>query len=173
MADVLREEQRRLNMSRIRGRDTKPEMILRRGLHALGLRFRLHSKNLPGKPDLVFPGHRAVILVHGCFWHWHGCPMFTWPATRPEFWREKIAGNRERDLVALERLRQAGWRVLVVWECALRGPGRRKAEDVLDSCEAFVRNGHEAVAELSGDWPAGEGEVGDQTAAFPRGAPQR
>lgn len=153
MADVLTEEQRRLNMSRIRGRDTKPEMILRRGLHALGLRYRLHRKDLPGKPDLVFPGHRAVILVHGCFWHWHGCPMFKWPDTRRQFWREKIAANRKRDQAALERLRQAGWRVLVVWECTLRGPGRRPIGKVLDCCGGFVR-GDEAFNELAGEWPA-------------------
>ena len=151
MADVLTQEQRRLNMSRIRGRDTKPELILRRGLHALGLRFRLHRKDLPGKPDLVFRRHRAVILVHGCFWHWHCCPLFKWPATRSEFWREKIARNRERDQAALEGLRRAGWRVLVVWECSLRGPGRRSVEDVLARCEAFVRSPDDAFAELAGN----------------------
>ena len=162
MADVLTPEQRRLNMSRIRGRDTRPELILRRGLHALGLRFRLHRKDLPGKPDLVFPGHRAVILVHGCFWHWHGCPMFKWPATRREFWREKIASNRQRDQVTLGGLRAAGWRVVVVWECALRGPGRQTVEDVVDRCEGFVRSSDEGFAELTGNWTASEGGQGDQ-----------
>ena len=88
--------------------------------------------------------------------------MFKWPATRPEFWREKIARNRERDLAALEGLRLAGWRALVVWECALRGPGRRTVEGVLDRCAAFVRSGHESSGELAGDWPASEGEQGDQ-----------
>src|SRR5688500_15794308 len=97
MTDVLTPEQRRLNMSRVRGKDTKPEMLLRRGLHACGLRYRLHPKDVPGRPDLVFPRHGAVILVHGCFWHGHDCPLFKWPATRAEFWRKKIEGNRARD----------------------------------------------------------------------------
>ena len=152
MSDVLTPEQRRLNMSRIRGRDTKPEMILRRGLHAQGLRFRLHRKDLPGRPDLVFPKHRALILAHGCFWHAHKCPMFKWPATRAEFWKKKIAGNRERDQAALDAVRDGGWRVLVVWECALRGPARRPVEDVLDRCRDFVEGHDEAFAETAGDW---------------------
>jgi len=124
MVDVLMPEQRRLNMSRIRGKDTKPELMLRRGLHARGLRFRLHRKDLPGRPDMVFPRYRAAVLVHGCFWHGHDCPLFKWPATRREFWQAKIEGNRARDLRDLAGLAAAGWRVLVVWECALKGPAR-------------------------------------------------
>ncbi len=151
MVDVLTPEQRRLNMSRIRGRDTKPEMILRRGLHALGLRFRLHRKDLPGRPDLVFPRYRAVIQVHGCFWHGHDCPMFKWPATRAEFWKEKIVGNRRRDRASLGALHESGWRVLVVWECALRGPRRRSVRDVLSRCEGFVKDRNETLAELGSD----------------------
>ena len=138
MTDVLTSEQRRLNMSRIRSRDTKPEMILRRGLHALGLRFRLYRKDLPGRPDLTFSGKRVAILVHGCFWHGHSCPMFKWPATRPDFWKNKIIGNCERDQAAVSALRDEGWRVLVVWECALRGPARRSTEEVLGYCEDFI-----------------------------------
>ena len=114
MVDVLTPEQRRLNMSRIHGKDTKPELMLRRGLHALGFRFRLHRKDLPGRPDLVFPGRRAVIFVHGCFWHGHDCPMCKMPATRPEFWRAKIDGNQKRDRQAVSALAATGWRVLVV-----------------------------------------------------------
>ncbi len=97
MVDVLTSEQRSFNMSRIRGRDTKPELTLRRGLHSLGLRFRLHRRDLPGRPDLVFASRRAVVFVHGCFWHGHDCPMCRLPATRPDFWATKIAGNRARD----------------------------------------------------------------------------
>ena len=138
MVDVLTSEQRRLNMSRISSRDTKPEMIIRRGLHALGLRFRLYRKDLPGRPDLVFSKYRTVILVHGCFWHGHSCPMFKWPATRPEFWKKKIISNRARDGAAVKALRADSWRVLVVWECALRGPGRLRAEDVLGDCKDFI-----------------------------------
>src|ERR1700731_2708856 len=124
MVDVLTPEQRSFNMSRIRGRDTKPELILRRGLHTLGFRFRLHRKDLPGRPDLVFPARRTVIFVHGCFWHGHHCPMCRMPVTRSAFWQTKIEGNRNRDRRAISDLVAAGWRVLVVWECALRGPAR-------------------------------------------------
>jgi len=150
VADVLTAEQRRLNMSRIRGRDTKPEMVLRRGLHALGLRFRLYRKDLPGRPDLVFPGPQAVIFVHGCFWHGHRCPMFKWPVTRRDFWRRKICANRNRDRTAIDALQSAGWRVLVVWECALRGPNRRPVEEVLQECKRFVKCRKSICAEISG-----------------------
>ena len=132
MTDVLTPEQRRLNMSRIRGRDTRPEMMLRRGLHSRGLRFRLHRRDLPGCPDLVFPRFHAVVFVHGCFWHGHSCPMFKLPATRTEFWRAKIERNIERDRAAQADLISATWRVMTVWECSLRGPARRPFDDVLD-----------------------------------------
>ena len=152
MADVLTKEQRLVNMTRIRGRDTQPELVLRRGLHRRGLRFRLHRKDLPGKPDLVFPASRGVILVHGCFWHLHDCPRFKWPKTRQQFWRDKIERNRKRDETALADLKNAGWRVQVVWECALRGTARRPIQDVLDLCEAFVRSEQGDFAEVTGDW---------------------
>jgi len=138
MVDVLTPEQRRLNMSRIRGKDTRPELILRRRLHAMGLRFRLHRKDLPGRPDMVFPRYRAAVLVHGCFWHGHDCPLFKWPATRREFWAAKIEGNRARDLRDLAGLAAAGWRVLVVWECALKGPARMPVDAVLARVTAWL-----------------------------------
>jgi DNA mismatch endonuclease (patch repair protein) len=138
MADVLTPEQRRLNMSRIRGRDTKPEMLLRRSLHARGFRFRLHRRDLPGCPDLVFPGLHAVIFVHGCFWHGHNCTMFKLPATRTEFWAAKISGNQKRDVRALQDLSAAGWRTFVLWECDLRGPSRRPLNVVTDDIVAWL-----------------------------------
>ena len=138
MADVLTPEQRRLNMSRIRGKDTKPELVLRRGLHARGCRFRLHRKDLPGRPDLLFPRYRAAVLVHGCFWHGHNCPLFKWPATRREFWQAKIEGNRARDARDLAELAAAGWRVLVVWECALKGPARLPVDVALARITAWL-----------------------------------
>lgn len=143
-------EQRKRNMAAIRGRDTKPELIVRRGLHAAGLRYRLHGA-LPGKPDLVFPGRRAVIFVHGCFWHGHDCPMFKIPATREEFWRAKIAQNQVRDAAAQERLHQADWRVMTVWECALRGRARLEAEAVIGSIKAWIE-GDAQGWEISGNW---------------------
>lgn len=107
-------------MSGIRGRDTQPEKVLRSGLWQRGLRFRLHAR-LPGRPDLVFPRWRTVVFVHGCFWHAHtNCRFFRLPSSRVDFWREKLTRNRERDASSVERLIAAGWRVVVVWECALR-----------------------------------------------------
>ena len=147
--DVLNPEQRRLVMSRIRGKDTKPEMILRRGLHRRGLRYKLHVPDMPGRPDMVFPRHRAVVLVHGCFWHGHGCSLFRWPKTRATFWRKKIRGNIERDHIALATLRADGWRTLVIWECALRGRHRRATHDVLNSAEHFIRQSHEPIFEIN------------------------
>ena len=138
MTDVLTPEQRRLNMSRIRGKDTKPELMLRRGLHARGLRFRLHRKDLPGCPDMMFPRYRVAVLVHGCFWHGHDCPLFKLPATRREFWAAKIEGNRARNARDLAALAAAGWRVLVVWECALKGPARLPGDAVLATVTSWL-----------------------------------
>lgn len=128
-------------MAAVRGKNTKPELLIRRGLHAEGYRYRLQAKDLPGKPDLVFPKHRAVLFVHGCFWHGHDCPLFRLPATRTRFWRDKIAGNAERDEKALEKLRELGWRTGIVWECALRGPDRRDAENALNALGDWLRSG--------------------------------
>ncbi|MBT9594963.1 MAG: DNA mismatch endonuclease Vsr [Vitreoscilla sp.] len=150
MADVLTPEQRQLNMSRIRGRDTKPEMLVRRGLHARGLRYLLHDRKLPGRPDLVFPRYGAVVFVHGCFWHAHGCALSKLPATRQEFWNKKLAENAARDRRAIEALLADGWRVLVVWECALRGPGRRMDDDVVAALAADIRSGTRSLLEFTG-----------------------
>lgn len=149
MVDVLTEAQRQLNMSRIRGRDTKPEMLIRRGLHAQGFRYRLQDRGLPGRPDLVFPRYKAVILVHGCFWHGHDCPMFRLPVTRSEFWAEKIAANQRRDAIVHEALLALGWRVLTVWECSLTGNRRLPFGFVLETCIGFIQ-GHQAEVTISG-----------------------
>ena len=119
-------------MAAIRGTNTKPELFIRHGLHARGFRFRLHDRKLPGRPDLVLPRYRAVIFVNGCFWHGHDCPLFRWPKTREEFWRNKISGNVERDQRNLATLKAAGWRIGIVWECALKGKHRLQTADVLD-----------------------------------------
>jgi DNA mismatch endonuclease (patch repair protein) len=149
--DVLTPEQRRLNMSRIRGKDTRPELLLRRSLHAAGLRYRLHAASLPGRPDLVFSRYGAVILVHGCFWHGHGCPLFKLPATRPEFWAAKIARNRDRDRSTAVSLQAAGWRLLTIWECSMKGPARRSEREVLTRCKTFLK-GKAARVEITGAW---------------------
>ena len=137
-------------MAGIKGSDTKPELAIRSALHRRGFRFRLHRKDLPGKPDLVFAKHRAVILVNGCFWHGHGCHLFKWPKTREEFWREKIASNAERDRRQLMGLTNAGWRVATVWECALKGRTRLPIETVADTCAAWLES-DERVLGLTGD----------------------
>ena len=121
MADIVSKAKRSQMMSGIRGKDTKPEIIVRQGLHARGYRFRLHRKDLPGKPDIVLPKYRAAIFVNGCFWHGHDCHLFKWPKTREDFWREKIGLNRERDVATFSSLLSQNWRVLVIWECALKG----------------------------------------------------
>ncbi|MCP1374687.1 DNA mismatch endonuclease Vsr [Dyella sp. Sa] len=108
-------------MSRVRGKDTRPEMAVRRTAHSMGLRFRLHRKDLPGAPDLVFPRRHIALFVHGCFWHRHaGCRLAADPKTRPDFWVKKFQANVERDRRAIEKLEQMGWRTVVVWECETR-----------------------------------------------------
>ncbi len=139
MADVVDPATRSRMMSGIRGKNTKPELTIRKALHARGFRYRLHCK-LPGKPDLCLPKYRAVIFVHGCFWHGHDCHLFKWPKTRPAFWREKIGRNRAVDSLALTALSQAGWRVATVWECALKGKTRLQLEDVIASLDRWLRS---------------------------------
>jgi DNA mismatch endonuclease (patch repair protein) len=151
--DVHSPEQRSWNMSRIRGRDTRPELLVRRGLHGRGFRFRLHVRNLPGRPDLVLPKHRTVVLVNGCFWHGHDCPMFRLPATRSEFWLKKIEGNRARDAATAAALLSADWRQFTIWECALRGRAKIGTEAVLDACEDFVQSDSNS-GQIGGNWGA-------------------
>lgn len=133
-------------MASIRGKDTQPELIVRKFLHTRGFRYRLHKKELPGRPDLVLPRWRAIIFVHGCFWHGHtGCRYFRLPATRAEFWREKIRGNIERDARASAALGVTGWRVAVVWECALRD----QPESALANLEGWIKRGGDRAEILS------------------------
>lgn len=121
--DPLTKEQRSRHMSGIRSKDTQPEWVVRRMLHGLGYRYRLHARHLPGTPDLVFPSRRKVIFVHGCFWHGHDCGRGFKPKTNAQFWSEKIAANMGRDKRRRAELRRLGWGVLTVWECAT-GKGR-------------------------------------------------
>jgi DNA mismatch endonuclease (patch repair protein) len=135
MVDVHTPEQRSRNMSAIRGRDTKPEIMVRSLVHGMGYRYRLHRRDLPGKPDLVFPRLRKVIFVHGCFWHVHDCPYGrVQPATNAAFWSEKRGGNANRDRRNAAELRRAGWRSLVIWECEIRDRERlaRRVKAFLD-----------------------------------------
>ena len=144
MADIVDTATRGRMMSGIRGRNTRPEILVRSLLHRQGFRFRLHVRKLPGKPDIVLPRHHAAIFVHGCFWHGHDCPLFRVPGTREEFWRDKISRNQVNDQKARRALLAAGWRVGVVWECALRGAGK-DLERVACHLGEWLRGGeHEA-----------------------------
>lgn len=121
MVDVVDSATRSRMMAGIQSRDTKPELLVRKYLHGRGLRYRLHAKELPGKPDLVFPKYRTVVFVHGCFWHQHAsCKYAVQPQTRSEFWGQKLSENVKRDSYQIEALKEMGWRVIVVWECELR-----------------------------------------------------
>lgn len=146
MADVVDSATRSRMMSGIRGRNTKPEILIRSLLHRQGFRFRLHVRDLPGKPDIVLPRYHAVVFVHGCFWHGHDCPLFKWPTTRPEFWREKIGRNRANDHKATEALVADGWRVGIVWECAIRGAGKN-IEDVAQRLTDWLRGNAPLIEE--------------------------
>ncbi len=123
MADTLSKEARSQRMALIRGKGTRPEMAVRKLAHSMGYRFRLHRNDLPGKPDLVFPKYKAVVFVHGCFWHRHTaktCRLARMPKTRFEFWTNKLEGNRSRDLRNYRQLANQGWRVMIIWECELK-----------------------------------------------------
>ncbi len=137
MTDVHSKQQRSFNMSRIRGKDTKPELIVRSLVHQMGFRFRLHRKDLPGKPDIVLPRHQKVIFVHGCFWHMHRCRYGrVVPKTNAEFWQKKRCSNVERDRRNQRSLRQSGWHVLVIWECWTRDINAK----VIPRLEAFLQD---------------------------------
>ncbi|HEY9233821.1 MAG TPA: very short patch repair endonuclease [Phenylobacterium sp.] len=142
--DIVDPETRSRMMSRIRGKDTRPELAIRRALHAAGLRYRLQARTLPGRPDIVLPRHRAVVFVHGCFWHRHdSCRYATTPTTRPEFWAAKFEGNIRRDAEVAKALLSGGWRVATVWECGTRTALAEVVSDLL----AWIRS-DEAVTDL-------------------------
>ncbi|MBU1364884.1 MAG: very short patch repair endonuclease [Gammaproteobacteria bacterium] len=147
MTDVVTPAVRSRMMSGIRGKDTRPEMAVRRFLHRAGLRFRLHDRSLPGAPDLVFPRHGAVVFVHGCYWHRHeGCKYASTPASNVEFWQRKFAGNVRRDRDTVHMLIKSGWRVFILWECAFRYP---EFDVMLAWLPDAIRLGSEELTE----WP--------------------
>jgi DNA mismatch endonuclease (patch repair protein) len=138
MADVHSPAVRSANMRAIRHKNTSPELQVRRLLFARGFRFRLHVRSLPGAPDIVLPKHRVAIFVHGCFWHGHGCHLFKIPRTRTDFWLGKIQQNRDRDYRNEAELLAAGWRVLSIWECALKGKQKRSTVDLIDEASEWI-----------------------------------
>jgi len=149
-ADIVSPAVRSRMMASIRGKNTKPELAIRSALHALGFRYRLHRKDLPGRPDIVFPKYRAVVMVHGCFWHGHDCNLFRWPTTREDFWRTKIGRNMERDRMQHAALAAAGWRIGTIWECAVKGPARLPFEEVVERCVMWLKSDEE-TKEIQGN----------------------
>lgn len=149
MVDIVSSTKRSQMMSCIRGKNTKPELLIRARLHKAGFRFRLHYGELPGKPDIVFPKFKAIVLVNGCFWHGHGCNLFRWPSTREEFWRKKIQGNCVRDRRNRASYCTSGWRTLTVWECALKGSARVDLEIIIDRICEWLAKG-KADVEIAG-----------------------
>ncbi len=139
MTDVVSPEKRSRMMSGIRGANTKPEIQVRQALYKRGFRYRLHKKDLPGKPDMVLGRYKTVIFVHGCFWHAHECKLFKWPKSNTDFWREKITGNKQRDKRNIERLLDEGWRVIVVWECALRGKKEEQKQQLFNQISTDIK----------------------------------
>lgn len=149
MTDVVDPATRSSMMAGIRGRDTKIEVAVRKALHARGLRYRTDDRSLPGRPDIVLRRWRAAIFVHGCFWHRHDCGLCRLPATRTDFWRDKLDANAARDARSHAALLAAGWRVATIWECALRGKGPQGLERVADRLAEWIR-GTERTVELRG-----------------------
>jgi DNA mismatch endonuclease (patch repair protein) len=140
MVDVVDPATRSRMMSGIRGKNTKPEILVRKALHKQGFRYRLHVKDLPGKPDLVFPKYNAVIFVHGCFWHGHNCKYFKVPKTRTEFWLNKINDNRRRDRRVQHELAATGWRIAIVWECSVRSKINMELLDLANQLSDWLRS---------------------------------
>ena len=139
MADVHEPSVRSFNMSRIQGKDTKPEILVRKFLHARGFRFRVHVKGLAGKPDIVLKKYNAIIFIHGCFWHGHeGCPYFKIPSTRRDWWKKKIRRTKELDKKNIKELRDSGWQVIEIWECELRP---KKVEERLEQLPKEIIKG--------------------------------
>lgn len=141
-------------MAGIGSKNTKPELVVRRGLHRHGFRFRLHDKNLPGKPDIVLRRWGAVIFTNGCFWHGHDCDLFRWPQTRKDFWIQKIENNRARDARNQSDLISEGWRVLVIWECAMKGKARIGIDETVAKAASWLRS-NSRVGDIRG------GTIGD------------
>lgn len=139
--DIVSKDKRSAMMRAVRSKDTAPELLVRKGLHARGLRYRVHCKHLPGRPDLVFPKWHAAVFIHGCFWHGHGCRYSRPPDTNKSFWAEKIAANVERDRANRAALEARGWRVFEIWTCRLRGAGKAGLPALLDSVARAIREG--------------------------------
>lgn len=149
MVDVVDKETRSRMMSGIRGKNTNPEIVIRKALHSRGFRFRLQSQTIPGRADIYLPKWESVIFVHGCFWHWHDCRFFTMPKTRTDFWLTKLTGNRLRDQRVIAKTLELGWRCIVIWECSLKGKdSQNRVAKVMDLLEKWIREGGDNFLEI-------------------------
>ena len=146
MADIVSKEKRSEMMSGIRGKNTKPELLIRKGLHAKGFRYKLHVKDLAGQPDIVLPKYKAVIFIHGCFWHKHSSYLFKMPSTRVDFWEKKLNRNVEKDKESLDKLKANGWRILIIWECAVKGRTKKPIDEIMDSIISWLKSDNKYFA---------------------------
>ena len=138
--DIVTKKKRSEMMSGIGGKNTKPELIIRSILHRAGYRYGLHRKDLPGKPDIVLNKHKTVVIVNGCFWHMHDCHLFKLPSTRTSFWKDKLSKNKIRDENNQQKLNQLGWKVIVVWECVVKGKHKLSEKDLLNSLKSAFKS---------------------------------
>ena len=150
MSDVVSPEKRSRMMSGIKGRNTKPEIIVRKALYRRGFRYRLHGKHLPGKPDLVFGRYNTVLFINGCFWHGHDCRLFKWPKSNVDFWKEKFEGNRRRDEKNVAQLQGDGWHVIIIWECAIRRKNDAERQRLFDRIELEIKNDNRTLISHAG-----------------------
>jgi DNA mismatch endonuclease, patch repair protein len=151
LVDIVTSAKRSEMMAGIKGKNTKPEILVRKLLHGQGFRFRLHNTNLPGRPDIVLAKYKTAIFVHGCFWHGHeNCSIFRLPKSRTEFWRHKIGANRARDVTAKELLEAQGWKVIYVWECALKGKSRQPQADFYNQISSAIKSDQTYAFEIRG-----------------------
>ena len=141
MTDTVSPAKRSQMMSLIRSKDTKPELVIRKGLHRLGFRYRLHNNKLPGSPDLVFSKYNAICFIHGCFWHGHeDCNLYRLPKSRVAFWRDKIQNNKERDKRNIDYLLANGWRVCIIWECSIKGKTRLDIDELITIVANWIKS---------------------------------
>lgn len=154
MVDIVDKTTRSRMMSGICAKDTSPEVVIRKKLHSCGYRYRKNVKTLPGTPDIVLKRYDAIIQIHGCFWHGHGCNDFKWPATRPVFWKNKILGNQKRDRLSEQQLVKDGWKVLIVWECvvkkATQGKGYANLEELVDQVSFWIKSDSKGLTHIGG-----------------------
>lgn len=145
MSDIVSKEKRSQMMAGIKSKNTKPELQIREMLFSNGFRYRLHLKNIPGKPDLVLKKHNVVIFINGCFWHMHNCSLFKMPSTREEFWKNKLLYNKQNDVNNIKLLKQNNWRIIIIWECSLKGKYKLTPEQLFNKISKFIYGNQKTI----------------------------